>query len=185
MVVVGSAEHGMLGQVVVGSTADRLLHTSPIPVAVATRGYRAPPRAGSPGRPAPSARDEASRSALDRTAEMCAETGASLRVATFGVPGADVPPEVRGEHQVLDAFVADTSQAQEAAVAAFRAPARARDRGRDRARLARGAGRLDWQDGDVLVVGSSPTGILARVFIGTNATRIVRHSPVPAVVVPR
>ena len=46
-------------------------------------------------------------------------------------------------------------------------------------------GRLDWHDGDVLVVGSSPSGLLSRVFIGTNATRIVRHSPVPAVVVPR
>ena len=47
-------------------------------------------------------------------------------------------------------------------------------------------GRLDWQDGDVLVVGFVPERDPGpRVFIGTNATRIVRHSPVPAVVVPR
>ena len=46
-------------------------------------------------------------------------------------------------------------------------------------------GRLDWNDSDVLMVGSSTRGVLSRVFIGTMATRIVRHSPVPVVVVPR
>ena len=35
-----------------------------------------------------------------------------------------------------------------------------------------------------LVVGSSSGGALARVFLGSNATRVVRHSPVPVVVVP-
>ena len=120
MVVVGSAEHGMMGRVVVGSTADRLLHSSPIPVAVATRGFRAP-QEGRVTRATCSFRaDEASHSALERTAEICAETGASLRVATFGVLGQQMyPPEVRGEHQILDAFVTDTSKAQEAAVAAL------------------------------------------------------------------
>ena len=44
---------------------------------------------------------------------------------------------------------------------------------------------IEWQDGDVLVVGSSSIGPLARVFLGSRATKIVRHSPVPVVVVPR
>ena len=97
------------------------------------------------------------------------------------------PPEVLGERLVLDAYVEQTSKAQDAAVAAdARTPARASRRSsRPAATGPRRWARLDWQDGDVLVVGSSPTGLLSRVFIGTNATRIVRHSPVPAVVVPR
>jgi nucleotide-binding universal stress UspA family protein len=40
------------------------------------------------------------------------------------------------------------------------------------------------EDGDVLVVGSSSIGPVARVSLGSRATKIVRHSPVP-VVVPR
>ena len=40
-------------------------------------------------------------------------------------------------------------------------------------------------DGDVLVVGSSAIGPVARVFLGSRATKIVQHSPVPVVVVPR
>ena len=43
----------------------------------------------------------------------------------------------------------------------------------------------DWLPGDVLVVGSSRHGPLARVFLGSTATKIVRASPVPVVVVPR
>lgn len=186
MVVVGSAEHGMIGRVVVGSTADRLLHTSGVPVAIATRGFRAPP-GGRVGRATCSFRaDEASHAALERTAELCREAGASLRVATFGVMGRHMyPPEVLGERQILDSFVEETTKAQEAAVASLPDGAGVETlvaTGRDWPDV---LGKVDWHEGDVLVVGSSPTGLVSRVFIGTNATRIVRHAPVPAVVVPR
>lgn len=43
---------------------------------------------------------------------------------------------------------------------------------------------LDWQRGDILVVGSSSTHRLSRVFLGSSAAKILRHSPVPVVVVP-
>ena len=45
MIVVGSGSDGSWGTVVVSSTADRLLHSSPVPVAVAPRGYRRRPGA--------------------------------------------------------------------------------------------------------------------------------------------
>jgi nucleotide-binding universal stress UspA family protein len=35
------------------------------------------------------------------------------------------------------------------------------------------------------VVGSSASGLVARVFLGSRASKIVRHSPVPVMVVPR
>jgi nucleotide-binding universal stress UspA family protein len=44
---------------------------------------------------------------------------------------------------------------------------------------------VEWREGDVLVVGSSSMGPIARVFLGSRATKIVQHSPVPVVVVPR
>ena len=44
---------------------------------------------------------------------------------------------------------------------------------------------VEWEEGDVLVVGSSSIGPIARVFLGSRASKIVRHSPVPVVVVPR
>jgi nucleotide-binding universal stress UspA family protein len=44
---------------------------------------------------------------------------------------------------------------------------------------------VEWRDGDVLVVGSSSAAPAARVFLGSRASRIIRHSPVPVLVVPR
>jgi nucleotide-binding universal stress UspA family protein len=40
IVVLGSLPSGGRGQVVIGSTADWLLHVSPVPVAISPRGYR-------------------------------------------------------------------------------------------------------------------------------------------------
>ena len=56
--------------------------------------------------------------------------------------------------------------------------------------LARGAtwaealAGVEWAEGDVLVVGSSRTHVLANVFLGSGGAKIVRNSPVPVVVVP-
>jgi nucleotide-binding universal stress UspA family protein len=42
----------------------------------------------------------------------------------------------------------------------------------------------EWQDGDLLAIGTSPAGGLARVFLGSRGTKILRHSPVPVLVLP-
>ena len=44
---------------------------------------------------------------------------------------------------------------------------------------------IDWLPGEVLVLGSSTAGPLTRVFLGSRATKLIRHSPVPVLVVPR
>jgi nucleotide-binding universal stress UspA family protein len=44
---------------------------------------------------------------------------------------------------------------------------------------------LPWEEGEVLVVGSSRLGPVQRVFLGANSTKIIRSSPVPVVVIPR
>ena len=43
---------------------------------------------------------------------------------------------------------------------------------------------VDWEDGEILALGTSPRGDIARVFLGSRATKIVRHSPVPVLVLP-
>ncbi len=42
----------------------------------------------------------------------------------------------------------------------------------------------EWEDGEVLAIGTSPQGAIARVFLGSKGTKIVRHSPVPVLVLP-
>ena len=56
--------------------------------------------------------------------------------------------------------------------------------------IATGSGReeatdeLEWEQGEVLVVGSSPIDHPALVSLGSRAIKINRYSPVPVVVVP-
>jgi nucleotide-binding universal stress UspA family protein len=44
---------------------------------------------------------------------------------------------------------------------------------------------VEWKADDILVVGSSSVGPMARVFLGSRSAKIVRHSPVPVVTLPR
>ena len=42
----------------------------------------------------------------------------------------------------------------------------------------------EWEDGEVLALGTSPRGDIARVFLGSRGSKIMRHSPVPVLVLP-
>jgi nucleotide-binding universal stress UspA family protein len=44
---------------------------------------------------------------------------------------------------------------------------------------------LPWEEGEVLVVGSSRLGPVVRVFLGSSSTKIVRSLPVPILVILR
>ncbi len=37
----------------------------------------------------------------------------------------------------------------------------------------------DWHEGGLLAIGTSPVGGIARVFLGSRGSKILRHSPVP------
>ena len=189
IVVVGSGQGGSYGQIYISSTADVLLHSAAVPVAIAPRGYDASPDARITRATCAFRGDEQSRRTLERTAEICARTGAALRIATFAVRGRTMyPPEtgLRAEDMVMDAWIAQTGELQAKAIDTLPDP-RPSDVS---AVVAAGRtwqasmDRLDWQRGDLLVVGSSRTGLAARLFLGSNATKILRASPVPVVVVP-
>jgi nucleotide-binding universal stress UspA family protein len=186
--VIGSGSDGAWGRIVLSSTADRLLHSSHIPVAIAPRGYRRP-ECGVPRVTVAFRGDEPSEGALSRAATIAGDLGVPMRVATLGVLGRTVfQAGTGGEDLVLQAFVERSAAAQDAVIARLREsghPAElqsAVSTGRDWDQAIAG---LDWLPGEVLVVGSSSTNPVARVFLGSNSAKIVRHSPVPVVVVPQ
>jgi nucleotide-binding universal stress UspA family protein len=45
-------------------------------------------------------------------------------------------------------------------------------------------GKADWQDGEILALGTSPRGDIRRVFLGSRSGKIIRNSPVPVMVLP-
>jgi nucleotide-binding universal stress UspA family protein len=190
--VLGSAPDGPEGRVVAGSTADYLLHSSPVPLAIAPKSYRC----------APSTPDDAahrltvsysgtgvSGSAVRWAAALTREIDVQLRVASFGVrSGPMYPPEIGTD---IEAEVSEQWRTQlgEAHTALRVALADELD---DDVTFVIASGTswsqaltsIDWQPNELLILGSSSAGTLRRVFLGTNATRIIRHSPVPVLVVP-
>lgn len=188
MVVVGSASQGNYGGVVVSSTCDRLLHSSNVPVAVATRGFRIDTESRVDRVTCAFRGDEASRATLELTAGITKDVGAALRVVTFGVRGRTMyPSDAKSETDVLAHYVDHVSSQQERIVTALRESGATCD-----IESAVATGRswddamndLEWSDHEVLVVGSSDAGPVARIFLGSTATKIIRASPVPVVVVP-
>jgi nucleotide-binding universal stress UspA family protein len=187
VLVLGSSASGQLGQVVVGSTADRLLHSSPVPVAIAPRGYRSPRggmltriTCGYPGTPE-------SVDVVRRVADLAKRLEVPLRVITFAVRGRTMyPPEVslHAEDSILAAW--ETQAAEMLAqlrtdgvigedVVLQVVSGNGWDQALDDA---------EWQDGEILALGTSPRGDIARVFLGTRGTKILRVSPVPVLVLP-
>ncbi|BBZ43348.1 universal stress protein [Mycobacterium parmense] len=186
VLVLGSLPSGGRGQVVIGSTADWLLHASPVPVAISTREYHS--AAGKLTRLtcACSATPD-SVQVVRRCAELGARFGVPLRVMTFAVRGKTMyPPEVGldAEDAVLAAWA---SQAREI-LATLKTDGVV---GEDVA-LQVVTGRTwqealaaaDWGDGEMLALGTRPRGDIRRVFLGSRGTKIIRESPVPALVLP-
>lgn len=188
MIVVGSGTTGSYGRVHPGAIGDWLLHSSHIPVAVAPQGYAAT-ELGKVSRVSCAFRgDDKSHRTLERTAAIAADIGAALRLVTFAVRGRTVYTSGVGagaEDMVLDRWVTQAEMAQSEALGRLEAPGTPTE-GVVATGRSWGAAidRLDWERDEVLVVGSSSAGRIERIFLSSNASKIVRHSPVPVVVVP-
>ncbi|MEE4021504.1 universal stress protein [Gordonia sp. PKS22-38] len=188
-IVISSTGDGQLGQIVVGSTGDTLMHRSPVAVGISPRGYRSP-KHGQLTRVtvAITGADNASRAVLERGRTLSARMGKPLRVITFAVRGGAMYPPLVGlstEDAVLEQWQEQSAQAHrellddgsipsdtECAVAAGRGYREAFD-------------SIDWIEGEVLFLGSTREGVLSQVFLGSRAAKIIRHSSVPVVVLPR
>ena len=192
LVVVGSSSAGVFGHVVLGSVTDRLLHSSPIPVALAPRGFRAKPEAKVRRVTAAYDGGEAAEAFAVTAAGVAARAGVSLRLATFAVwsrPSHVVRLGTEPEDAVLQVWLAEIRSAAGQALTRVKdLPAAPRDLDAVvgiGSSWAEALEDVEWDEGEMLVVGSSSVGPIAGVFLGTRSAKIVRYSPVPVLVVPR
>jgi nucleotide-binding universal stress UspA family protein len=190
--VLGSSSAGVFGHVTLGSVTDRLVHSSPVSIALATRGFRTAPGARVTRVTAAYGGSSSAMQLVVAAASVAAQVGATMRVASLAVwsrPAYTTRLGTDAEDLVLAEWTAEVKRTAGAALAQVEELAR---RPGD-VELVIGSGQswgealddLGWQDGDVLVMGSSELGPVAQVFLGSRATKILRESPVPVVVVPR
>ena len=191
LLVLGSARSGGIGRVSFGGVTERLLHSSHIPVALAPRGFRCRPATRVTRLTAAFGAAEGSAGFVLAAAGMATRLHVPLRVASFAVrprPPLTAGIGSRAESSLVEEWVADVGRAQHEVLDRVKALPEAPPaqgvvgRGTDWDDALEDIG---WDDGDVLTVGSSSVGPLARVFLGSRSSKIVRSSPVPVVVVPR
>ena len=190
LVVVGSSSSGLLGRVALGSVTERLVHTAAVPVAIAPRGY---PLGPDPIRRLTAAYGgEADINGLiPAAAELATQWPVQLRIVSFMVR----PVRMFGgsiESSAEDLVIQQWSRRT------FDDIAKQLNAVRDRISVPDvdvvvGAGHdwreavedVPWEAGDMLLLGSGAAGQAARVFLGSAASKILRHAPVPVMIVPR
>jgi nucleotide-binding universal stress UspA family protein len=187
MVVVGSHRSGAFGRVASGSTAERLLHGSGCPVAVAPRGYRQRVtdklrRVGVAFVDTPDGHE-----AVRYAADLAARSG--LPLTLFSVVGVHinwfVPEAVRPEEETVPIEVRkDYQEALDRALAGLPEGVQASGE------LLYGEvvdelSMVGERGVDLLVCGSRGYGPVRRVLLGTVSAALVRQASVPVLVVPR
>jgi nucleotide-binding universal stress UspA family protein len=173
-IVVGAARTGILNRFTIGSVANALLHASPVPVALAPRGYRAKSRIS---RVTCALGTRAGWQALlDSMVEVSAGLDVELRFVTLVEVDAHSPRTPRSDAHLLTVLEYFS--------------ARKRSLGTVSTQVAEGptveaaVESLDWREDEIAFVGSSRLASPRRIFLGTTANRMLHSLPVPLVVVP-
>lgn len=183
LIVIGGARDGIFGGHIIGSVAGALLHRSPIPVALAPRGYAEDPperitaiTAAVPTRPKA---DNPLPFAITLT------SAAELSIRMVSLVSAENLAEAGDIKELRQTWVA---AAQENCAIAARALPDAPDIEclvADGMTLESALKKLNWEASDLLVVGSSRFAPPRRVFLGSTAARILAGTDAPVVVIPR
>jgi nucleotide-binding universal stress UspA family protein len=185
LIVVGGSGGGLAGSYSLGSVVNELLHSAPIPVVVAPRGMR--------------------DSSIDRVREVtCAigeRTGADLLLdyAVRFSRAAGTPLRLvslialdpmlgtlRGDDEaVRQRALAHAQQTLDTAKSNLPDGFPVTSTIVDGRTVEEAVSKLEWHDGDLIMVGSSRLSAPKRLFLGSTAAKMLRVLDVPMMVVPR
>jgi nucleotide-binding universal stress UspA family protein len=185
LIVVGGSGGGLAGSYSLGSVVNELLHSAPVPVAVAPRGTRSSTVERVREVTCAIGERQGADLLLDNAVRLSKAADAPLRLVslvaldpTFGVLRGD-PDAVRQR------ALAHAQQTVEHAKAALPQGFPVTSTIVDGTSVEGAVSKLDWQDGDLIMVGSSRLSAPRRLFLGSTAAKMLRVLEVPMVVVPR
>lgn len=185
VIVVGGSGGGLAGSHSLGSVVNELLHSAPVPVAVAPRGLRDSPVHRVREVTCAIGRRDGADLLLDHAVRFSASAGTPLRLVslvaldpTFGA--------LRGDTDaVRQRALEHAERTVDAARRELPESVRVTSTIVDGPSVEAAVSSLDWQDGDLIMVGSSRLGAPRRLFLGSTAAKMLRVLDVPMVVVPR
>ena len=191
LVLLGPNQGAAKGRFLAGSTADSLLHYSPVPVGLSPRAAKL-------------SKHGVTRLNFALTEEQSIDDVPALIDAAFLASTWNVPLRiiVFSSHGLVNAPINDNLDVALELTSQWREHSLGRlDIARERVgehfpdleiRTEIGSGKgwraavesLKWKKGDLICLGSSPMGTLERVFIGSRATELLPHLSVPIIVWP-
>lgn len=182
-IVVGAANGGRRGRHRLGTVATELLHSATVPVVLAPEGSRdVDPSIGVTRVTAAVGTRPGAEALLEEAIDLAAATSAALRLLSLVT--VDLPASI-------DTGVIRIAGAAHADDVLTRAQGALPDDVEADVVVARGdsiedaVSHLDWEPGEIAVVGSSRLAQPRRLFLGSTAAKMLHELPVPMIVVPR
>jgi nucleotide-binding universal stress UspA family protein len=185
IMVVGGSGGGLAGSYSLGSVVNELLHSAPVPVVVAPRGTRDSSVDRVREVTCAIGRRQGADLLLDTAVRFSKAAGTPLRLVslvaldpTFG--------SLRGDEEaVRERAMAHARQALETAKTALPEGSSITSAIVDGPTVEDAVNKLEWHDGDLIMVGSSRLSAPKRLFLGSTAAKMLRVLEVPMMVVPR
>ena len=185
-IVLGSSRKAPMARFQEGVVASEILRSARTPVALAPRGY---PGAAGVSRVTCAISSSAHSEALARQAgAIAAGFHAPLRLASFIVRDRQMYPSDAGydaENLVANQFRRQAHALHDRIRADWPGDTPPDCVLGDGRNWRQAVGALDWRPDELLVIGSSGLSGLMRVFVGSNSGKILRHAPVPRILMPR
>ncbi|GAB3568192.1 universal stress protein [Spelaeicoccus albus] len=181
LIVIGASHRGLAGRFTVGSVAAALLHSAPVPVALAPAGYTAHPAITR--LTCATGTRQGAEALLDVAVDSAAGRHVPLRIMSLVAIGTvgiseDAVHRIGAAEQHADVLAERATRAlpPECPVSAVVG------RGESVEDCVRA---LEFEPSEIVLVGSSRLAGPRRLFIGASANKMLRALPVPMIVVPR
>lgn len=184
-IVVGGSGGGLVGSYSLGSVVNELLHSAPVPVALAPRGTRHQHVERVREVTCAIGERQGADLLLDTAVRISRTAGAPMRLVSL-VALDPIYGRLRGDadavrthalahaRHTLDTAKSDLPEGFPVTATIVDGPT-----------VEAAVKKLEWHDGDLIMVGSSRLSAPKRLFLGSTAAKMLRGLEVPMVVVPR
>lgn len=183
LIVVGGARDGFFGGHVIGPVSSALLHNSPIPVALAPRGYADDPpervTAVTAAIPARAGEDNPLPFAITLA------DAAQLPIRMVSLVSAEHLAHAENQAELRQMQISAAEENMAVAVRTLPGAPAITSLVAEGMTLESALKKLNWSDSDLLVVGSSRFAAPRRIFLGSTASRILAGTAAPVIVIPR
>lgn len=182
-IVVGASDGALRGHHRLGSTTTELVHSSDVPVVLVPRGARkVAPETGITRLTVAVGTRPGADALLEATAELA--EAASVPVRLLSLLPIDLPATA-DTGAIRIAASSETEQVLAAARADLPAGLRVDVVVAEGESIEDAVSHLDWQGGEIALVGSSRLAQPRRLFLGSTAAKMLKEITVPVIVVPR